>query len=502
VTAPLFARESPRPAAVMRIGLGLVLLWDAAARWPHVVELYSADGLPLPLFPGTAFEPPALPATWAAVLYALLLYSLAGVVLGWQTRASLLIAFALSAWLGLLDAAGTFKKYSVIGLHLLVLLSFTQSHAVWSVDAWHWRRRNRRTDFQSVRRTGCRSVSRTDWKSVLRVNCTPLSPCWPRFLARVMISAVYLGAVVTKLRLTDFANGDLLMFSLLDERWGGGRFGMWLATQPRLLVLASFATILFEIAATVLLWVPQTRRTMLVLAIGFHASIGVALHVGIFSPLMIVALLAFLRESDLAALSRAFRRRGTDWESVAVGRISNPSVGPPTDRPAGRIGNPSYVSLILFLCTGGVWTAFVCVQQAASRPAATDRWSEVDEQTSTDFLASLPPRVEDYFHRIEIGSRTGYRQVFGEHESFPRGSTVHVMVRTAMQRQKPLTLHWVLRDAAGNELQRHERTLHPAFSYVSFAFQTSRPPLPAGEYEILLEAEGNVAVRKSFRLRE
>ena len=76
-----------------------------------------------------------------------------------------------------------------------------------------------------------------------------LSATWPRFLLRVMVSAIYLGAVVTKLRLPDFANGDLLMFSLLDDRWGGGRLGMWLATQPRLLVLASFATILFEMVA-------------------------------------------------------------------------------------------------------------------------------------------------------------------------------------------------------------------------------------------------------------
>lgn len=482
MTASLFAPESPRPAALMRIGLGLVLLWDAAGRWGHVVELYSSDGLPLPLFPGTAFEPPALPATWAVVLYALLLYSLAGVVLGWQTRVSLLAAFVLSAWLGLLDAAGTFKKYSVIGLHLLVLLSFTQSHAVWSLDAWL---RRKRTDF------------------------IPLSPRWPRFLARVLISAVYLGAVVTKLRLPDFANGDLLMFSLLDERWGGGWLGMWLATQPRLLVLVSFATILFEMAAALLLWVPQTRRTMLVLALGFHLSIGLAMHVEIFSPLMIVALLAFVRESDLHAL-----RIGKVGVPTSVGPISSnvraASLGPTeVGTPTSAMGHdrnpslrPAILSLGLFLSVGGVWTVLVCAQHAASDAGKTDRWSYLDEKTADDVLASFPPRVEDYVHRMEIGSRLGYRQVFGERDNFPRGTTIYVMVRMAMQRQKPLELQWVLRDAAGTELQRQRRTLAPAFSYVSFVFQTSRPLLPAGEYEIVLEANGQVAARKSFRLVE
>ena len=60
--ASLFGWESPRPAAIIRIGLGLVLLWDALPRWPDIVELYSTAGMTLPLFPGTLFEPTALSA--------------------------------------------------------------------------------------------------------------------------------------------------------------------------------------------------------------------------------------------------------------------------------------------------------------------------------------------------------------------------------------------------------------------------------------------------------
>ena len=113
-----------------------MLLWDALPRWPHVVELYSAAGLPLPLFPGTASNRRRCRRRGRRAVCA------AAVFAGRRRRSAgrrgpvLLIAFGLSAWLGLLDVAGTMKKYSVIGLHLLLLLAFTQSHAVWSLDAW------------------------------------------------------------------------------------------------------------------------------------------------------------------------------------------------------------------------------------------------------------------------------------------------------------------------------------------------------------------------------
>ena len=120
-----FACESPRPLAAMRIGLGVVLFFYFAARWPYSVELYSSAGSPMPLFPDTLPWIAAAEATWTILLSSLLLFALAAVACGWQTRLSLAMALILSTWLGLLDGVGTFKKYSVIGLHLMLLLSFS-----------------------------------------------------------------------------------------------------------------------------------------------------------------------------------------------------------------------------------------------------------------------------------------------------------------------------------------------------------------------------------------
>jgi len=470
VTGRLFGWESPRPAAVMRIGLGAVLLWDALIHWPYVVELYSADGMPMPLFPGTAFAPPALPAEWAVVLFGLMVFSLGAVVAGWQTRLSLFTAFVLTGWFGLLDSAGTFKKYSVIALHLLLLLAFSRSQAVWSLD--------RRLDPQRRIRT-------------------QLSPRWPRLLMRVLLSSIYLGAVITKLRMPDFANGDVLTFSLLDERWGGNRLGMWLSTQPRLMILLSMGTILFEMAALFLLWVPKTRRAMLLLAFLFHLGIGVTMHVGIFSPLMIVALGAFLRESDLQLAMKPLvklRRR--------TANTGSPDGFPKSPGASWRMrlwSSSLYLLSAAFFAAAGFGQQYYTDQSGVFQPEKSPPWRAVDEQTADDFLAPEPFRVADYFHRVEIGGRLGYRHLFGERERFRRGLSVYVMTRL-IQRTVTLQLECVLIDPNGDEARRHRLELHPAYNYASFRFRTDVPNRPAGEYTILLIANGKEVARRRFTL--
>ncbi|MGH7130045.1 MAG: HTTM domain-containing protein [Planctomycetaceae bacterium] len=262
-----FAPESPRPLAALRIALGLVLLYYAAVRWPYAIELYSSDGAPMPLFPGTWLEPPALDARWTVVLHSVYVFALCGLVLGWRTRLSAAVALVFLLWFGLLDVSGTFKKYSVIAAHLLFLLAVSQCGAVWSID--------RR--LSPERHDRCR-----------------LAAAWPRRLMQLFLCSVYLGAAYTKMRRADFASGDLPAFSLQSDLWGGTAWGLWLSTHPKWLVLAAAATVLFETLFPALVWVPRLRRAMLLLAAGFHLTLAATMHLGIFSPVMLAGLLAFL----------------------------------------------------------------------------------------------------------------------------------------------------------------------------------------------------------------
>jgi len=478
----LFAPDSPRPAALMRIGLGLVLLWDVAGRWPYVVELYSTGGMPMPVFPGTFFHPPALPPLAAVALYALLLFALAAGMLGWQTRLSLAASFVLFTWFGLLDFAGTYKKYSVIAQHLFVLLLFTQCAGVWSVDA--------QCDPRAKRRT-------------------PLAPKWPRTLMMFLVSSVYVGAVVTKVRLPDFGTGDLLTFSLLDQRWGGNWLGMWLSTQPKLVVFLSFATTVFEMAAALLLWVPQCRRVMLVLAVVFHSSIGLLMHIGIFSPLMIVALLAFVREADLQWFGRRFGKwfsrlnlRSPPFRKTqASGSPSNASNNAGDENRSRR-----WVSWGLYGLVGVLWVSAGTTHQwladysgvfGAEEPR---RWNVLNDETVEAIRSGEQPPPEDYFHRIDLGSRMGYRQVFGSTRHFKRGDTVYMMARL-QQRHPRMLLHWVIISPAGDE-KRFARVLFPSYSYAWFGFRMTDPTAEPGTYTVVLEADGEEVARRTFELHE
>ena len=240
VTNFLFAVESPRSYALMRIGLATVWLWEFFGKWPFAVELYSVAGN-VTRFPG--FPEITLSASNTVMLHSLMLVSLVAVLIGWWTRLNLALSGFLVLGFAFQDAISTLTKYTAISTHLLILLAFTQSGAVWSVDAWFRRR---------------------------HTSAVPLSPVWPRRLMQLLVCSVYWGAAITKIRLPDFATGDLLEFSLLDDAYGGTYFGHWIATHPQLLIVGSLLTVVYEVLFPVLIWIPCMRRVMLCCGVLFH----------------------------------------------------------------------------------------------------------------------------------------------------------------------------------------------------------------------------------------
>ncbi|GAB4152355.1 MAG: hypothetical protein Tsb009_28200 [Planctomycetaceae bacterium] len=450
--------------AIMRIGLGCILLYDALSHWPYVVELYSRDGMPMPLAPGTFLEPTALGANASVLLYGVMLFSLLAVILGWQTRISLVVVFILTAYFGLLDTAGTFKKYSVISLHWLMLLAFSESAAVLSVDA-------------------CFNPARTRY--------VRLTPAWPRRLMQFLIASVYLGAVITKIRMPDFGTGDLLMFSLLDDRWGGNRFGMWLSTKPRLIMLASYGTVLLELSGALLLWIRRTRLPVLILLMLFHATIGLTMHVGIFSPVMLVALIAFVEREDLAILRR-FSVKAT---------VKKPCIVPQA-KPSGK-----WISLGVFLLCGGVFAGanfglfWMLIEQNDLTGRISNRFEELSNKEIEEIQTQNIPAAADYFHRIEIGSRRGFRHTFGNRKKFQRGMTVHVVARL-QQNHPPLEIEWILKAPDGEEPFRRFQPIASAVTYVYTGFRMDSPEHQLGTYVLLLEVDGETVARKSFELVE
>lgn len=460
MTAFLFAPESPRPWALMRVLLAAALLWETAARWPYCIELYSSAGQVFPAFPSGEFQPFPLNPLATLVLQSALVAMLVLLLLGWFSRICAVVAAILIGWIALLDAAGTLTKYTAISLHLLLLMSFAQPGGVWSIDAWRRRRQGR---------------------------AVPLPSAWPRRLIGMLVASIYLGAAVTKIRLPDFATGDLLEFSLLDDAYGGRGIGLWLATKPKLLVLSSYAVIAFELLFPVLIWVPRLRRVMLICGALFHVTLALMMHLAIFTPVMLAALCAFLKESDLCGFQNLFRR---------FRRHTRRADRKPAELPARtQSWKSAWINFGLFcLMLGGSVAALTAYQYRRDPYGVFHReievrFPEVEKERAYEMIDAFEPDYRDYFHRIEIGSRLGYRRVYGEDEVFQPGQVVYVMARL-LKPHPSWELTWELiapeeSDEEQAPRARYHRQLDASHSYASIGFQ-QKPEFPEGRYRIRL----------------
>jgi hypothetical protein len=506
-----FAPESPRLLALVRIALGLVLLGDALLHWRYAIELYSTFGPAIPTFvrqidvrpdedvtvddahPGhprraEAMFPDLIPRpTVAVVAHTFLIYSLASVTLGWHTRASLAAAFLLALWMAPHDVTATFGKHFVLALHLLLLLVFSRCGAAWSVDAIAGRKCN---------------------------DACPLSSVCPRRLIQILICSIYLGAVVTKIKSPTFANGDLLTFSLLDDRWGGGRFGMWLTTVRHVPLLMSWGTLAFELSFPVLVWIPRWRLPLVAVAFVVHATLGWLLSLGIFTPLMFVALLAFLEERDLARIGCLVSSL-TLWDRIASAGVPASAGGVPQAPAEG--GTPtmalsqSYVSRpktlrrsACHLIAGvAVVAAGWAIQYSYDWYGAFGRRTfpplqEVSAGEFAEMLAGRPPAWEDYFHRVELGNRFGGNQVFGSPDRFRIGQRAYLLTQMPMP-HPTVELEGLLIAPDGRRCARFTHRFEAGFSYAINGFELT-PELPPGGYRVILRVEEFVVAERRFEL--
>lgn len=477
-----FAPESPRILALMRIGLAIVLLGEVSYHWPFAVELYSQAGLPIPVFPQTWFEPPVPSATGAIALESLLIFSLLLVGIGWKVRTALWAACLLTLWLGLLDFPGTFAKYSAIALHLLVLLGCSRCGAVWSLEAWR-RRAN--------------------------VDQCPLGPAWPRRLIQILVCSVYFGAAVTKLQNPDFVSGDLLTYSLLDDRWGGVDAGIWMASHPRWMIGCSIGTMLFELLFPFLVWVRPLRGVLLGAALLFHIVTGFVMRLGIFSPVMFVALLAFLDQRDLDGLMRRLSgigmRKGRE-ESPGPSASSN---GAPKRFEPWEQARPTTIKSrvmewgVTVICGASFCAAGVALQRSADwygvfHQHSLDPLPEVSAGDAAEMLAGQRLQEADYLQRVEIGERFNGNRVYGARERFRRGMRVYVLIQL-IQPHPSLAMEGLLLAPDGQEVARFSAEVGPPYTYAIKGFELT-DTLPEGRYRILLQANGYEVAQKEFEL--
>ena len=114
-------------------------------------------------------------------------------------------------------------------------------------------------------------------------------------------------------------------------------------------------------------------------------------------------------------------------------------------------------------------------------------------------LAERLPPYEDYFHRIELGSRFGGNQMFGASRKFDVGQRVYVLAQL-IQPHPAIELEGLLLAPDGGEVARFTHRVDTGVGYAINGFELT-PALPAGHYRILLQADGFAIAERQFVLK-
>ena len=381
----------------------------------------------------------------------------------------------------------TIAKYRVLGIHLFFLLAFSECGAIWSVDSL---------------------LSRD------RVRLIRLGPAWPRRLMQILVCSIYLGGTCAKWHLGDFVAGDQIVFSLLSSGMSAGQHSMAFALHPIWAVQASIATLIYESSFPLLIWVRRIRPFVLLSAVAFHLGIACLMSLNVFSYVMLVAILAFVDEQDLVPVRRGMCIVGETFRRWTGRRPAEPTTPPsPTiirpDEPAAasfvaRWSMPmiSLTSYFAFAVVAA-WLSFLWDEQHDRyavyhpQPAPTLKELPVDEVEAV--LSNQPAPLEDYFHRLEIGTRLGGRHAFGESHTFRPGMTVFVAVRLLIPHPAFVAqLHLIGPD--GTIHARQGMQVGEVLSHVSANVPLNND-LPAGEYQLHWIANGEDIYQRSFELQ-
>lgn len=296
-----------------RIGFGLLLFFAYLNRLPDVQQLFGPQGVSgVDLFR----RAPQLPRGRILESSFHLLQHVDSAGLIWLLYGALLVsslAFALGAWT------------RTAGITTLVLHSLFQGRdyaafSDWAVMIKPW------LLFVVLAPVG-RYASLDAWRRGTWTPALPVSgwlaPSWPLRLLQIHLCGMYALPGWSRIHDPVWLRGEMV-FQILNDRWWG-RFDVdWAPWAPVLHVL-TWMVLVLEPLAPILLWVPRIGTLWCLGLIGMHLSMELLTNAGMWQPMMLTALLAFLPPSWVAhllspritlGLVREVLSRRRDWRSL------------------------------------------------------------------------------------------------------------------------------------------------------------------------------------------
>jgi hypothetical protein len=256
--------------AALRIGIAAVLLLDILLNYlPHAADFFAADGL-------GATDTFAAWRTWPHLNWSLLFgddpmvmrwyvtawgVSAACLLMGFASRLNAAVAWALA--LSFLNRNPYIHNAGdTVRVITLFYLMLTPCGAVWSMDAWLWRRQP-------------------------KPGPVFVAP-WALRLLFVQLVLIYFFNGVFKLAGADWKAGTVLHYVLADVSQTRLPFAQW-GLPDGLLRVLTWAVLAWEVGFPLLVLLPATRTAALVFGVLVHLGIGFAIELAVF-PLVMLCL--------------------------------------------------------------------------------------------------------------------------------------------------------------------------------------------------------------------
>lgn len=277
-----FESANPVTAAGLRIGYSVLLLINLMVWAPDVRLWFGETGL-LPYEASRAVVDPdtwtlfsVLPHTDTTARWCFQILVLQTVLLGVGVG-SRFQAICVFMWLASFNHRNAliFDGEDTLFRLLAFLLALTPCGCRWSFDAY-WTER---------RKGALPTVTSAD--------------AWGVRLIQLQMTLIYVSTAWEKLNGNAWIDGTALYFaSRLNDLWGRGPVPHGLFFDLTSIKYMTWLVLLVEIWIPIGLWLKESRRWTIGLAIALHLGIEYSMHLFLFEWLMILGVMSFVQESD------------------------------------------------------------------------------------------------------------------------------------------------------------------------------------------------------------
>jgi predicted DCC family thiol-disulfide oxidoreductase YuxK len=304
-----FQDQATTPLEFTRIGVGLALLAHYGMASPYLFTFWGDAGwLPRDLLDMRLFNPwkqSALfyftaPWQWIA-FHAVFLFCAAALMLGWRT--GWVKWFVLVGHISY-DHRNPEMTYGVHAIlaSLLLILCFAPIGRAISLDRVREVRRAKRKEL---------AAHPPQYTSPWAFACTRLM--------QIQMAVLFFYSAIDKLRGNDWWQGDAIWNVFVIDDYHNGTLLDLFASNYWIVNVATYATILIEIAYPFLIWQRASRPYLLAAAVFLHLQFALLMNLYCFSFVMIMGHMSFLYPEWLHRLGAAWKRRMGGMEMIYDG---------------------------------------------------------------------------------------------------------------------------------------------------------------------------------------